>query len=288
MEGYSSYAQFTIYLALMGMSTLQKCIFSCDLSENYTRIPKNAITELHMMNIGIPGKKSIRILILKRYFLMLFLTAGICCFFSAPAAAQIGCGSGVIVIDAGHGGVDGGAGAGELLEKDINLKLALKVRTLLELKGFTVVMTRDADVSLDKLNHSSSSRHKRDLNARVDIINASRAQIFISLHVNNFPGDPTARGSLVFYSKELRPSRLLAFYIQEALNKLTAGGEARKQNAPLPGRYYLLGCADVPGVIVETAYLSNPKERDLLKSEEYLDLLARAIAGGAASFLESE
>ncbi len=196
--------------------------------------------------------------------------------------------TGPIVIDAGHGGVDGGAGREGLLEKNINLTLAMKLKTLLEKKGYSIVMTRDKDVSLDSLNNKSSSRHKRDLIARVGIINTSAAQFFISIHANTLVSDPAENGSIVYYSRKFPRSRALADYMQKELNGIKVGGDKRKQQKPLVNRYYILSCSRVPGVLIETAFISNDKERQALKTETFLDSLAAAIAEGTERFLKSE
>ncbi|SHI00058.1 N-acetylmuramoyl-L-alanine amidase [Sporobacter termitidis DSM 10068] len=226
--------------------------------------------------------------IVAEYILMIALVAAICCFLNPGAAARPGAESGVIVVDAGHGGVDGGTNRGGLLEKDINLKLALQLKTLLERRGYTVVLTRDSDVALDNLNKASSSRHKRDLIARVGIINSSSARLFLSIHVNSLAGDPSESGSLVFYGAKFPQSKALAASVQNALNAITVDGKARKQHAPLPGRFYVLNGSNVPGVLIETAYITNSREKELLASEDFLCRLAAAIADGTAQYLKTE
>jgi N-acetylmuramoyl-L-alanine amidase len=192
-------------------------------------------------------------------------------------------GSGIIVIDAGHGGIDGGVGYAGALEKDINLSIALKVKACLEQRGYTVVMTRDKDVSLDHLNHSSSSRHKRDLNARVDIINTSNAQLFISIHVNS-NNRTSAKGSIVFYDERFEQNELLAYSIQRQLNELIVNGMKRTTHDPQKGEYYVLSRAEVPGVIVETAFITNREERALLSTDGFQEQLAEAIAAGTEQY----
>jgi N-acetylmuramoyl-L-alanine amidase len=226
--------------------------------------------------------------ILTEYLLMIALI-GLACFFIGPgAAAPPEPGNRVIVVDAGHGGVDGGTSRGALLEKNVTLNLALKLKTLLEHDGYIVVLTRDSDVSLDNLNKSSPSRHERDLIARTDIINTGSAQLFLSLHVNSIDGDPSENGSIVFYGGKFPQSRTLALYLQYELNAIAIDGAVRQQHTPLHGRYYLLGRTDIPGVIVETAFISNARERELLTTEEFLGQLAEAIAEGTERYLMEE
>lgn len=201
--------------------------------------------------------------------------------YTAPAVLT---GAG-IAVDAGHGGVDGGTGCSGLLEKDINLDIALRLRTVLEKKGYRIIMTREADEALDKRNTLSKSRHKRDLIARTHIINSGCASVFISIHVNSNFNDPSMDGSYVFYNAGSEDSKDLALHIQRALNSINVRGEPRTKNAPLAGRYHILVNSKIPGVLVETAFISNNRERELLKTEEFRQRLAEAIADGADSYL---
>lgn len=195
--------------------------------------------------------------------------------------------SSIIVIDAGHGGIDGGTNKVNLLEKEVNLAIAQKLKDILEEKGYTIIMTRSNDVSLDNLNHSSSSRHQRDLNARVSIINSSNAQLFVSIHVNS-SSNSAADGSIVFYSQKFEQNGALAYCIQSALNALTLDGENRTTRNPQEGDYYLLNHSDIPGAIVETAFISNAREKALLAKDDFRSQLASAIADGIEQYLSNQ
>lgn len=236
------------------------------------------------------SNRVLRIIIAAEYALMVCLIAGTCYFADIKASAFGGPCRGVIVIDPGHGGVDGGTvGEYGLLEKDVNLRLSLMLKELLEEEGYAVVMTRDTDTALDSLNQSSSSRHMRDLIARAGIINRSGAMLFLSIHVNSMASNPRESGSIVFYGSRFKQSRILAYYIQNELNSIKAAGRDRVHNTPLRGRkYYILNTARVPGVIVETAFITNPEERALLATDDFVGQLAAAIAGGTDAFLKSE
>jgi N-acetylmuramoyl-L-alanine amidase len=235
---------------------------------NKTRISARAATQ-----------KSIRTML---------LCLALCLIVNTQSTALPYSGTGTIVIDAGHGGIDGGAGRNGLLEKHINLTLAKKLKTLLETKGYTIVMTRDQDISLDNLSKASTSRHKRDLIARTGIINASSAQFFISLHVNSLTSDSAENGSIVYYSRRFPQSQALADFVQKELNALKINGARRKQQKPLINRYYVLGCSTIPGILIETAFISNSIEKELLKTEAFLDELTAAVAEGTDRFLRSE
>ena len=187
----------------------------------------------------------------------------------------------VIVIDAGHGGVDGGTGKGGLREKDVNLAIAQNLKAVLTQKGYRVVMTRNEDIALDSLDHANATRHQRDLNARVSMINTSSAQLFISIHANYSARNSAADGSIVFYDDKLAQNETLADCIQQALNKIVVDGKSRTAHDPLAGDYYLLNHADIPGVIVETAFISNNKERKLLAEDGFRTQLAQGDGRGS-------
>ena len=121
------------------------------------------------------SRKLTTVFVIAEYLLMICPVLAISYLVNAEASGYIDPENGVIVVDAGHGGIDGGANRDGIPEKAINLNLALKLKTLLEHKGFKVILPRDQDVSLDNLNQASGSRHERDLIARVAIINASNA-----------------------------------------------------------------------------------------------------------------
>lgn len=193
----------------------------------------------------------------------------------------------LIVIDPGHGGIDGGSSRDELLEKDINLIISKKLRTYLEKEGFSVVLTREEDVSLDGLWDGAGSRHQRDLNARAYIINNSDAHLFLSIHGNCYIKNPNADGSIVLYNDRFVQNKDLAYCIQRALNDIEVDGEKRTIHDPV--KYYtlfLLNRSNIPGVIIETAFISNKREYELLQKEAFQDAIAKAIANGVLKYLK--
>lgn len=194
--------------------------------------------------------------------------------------------SGIIVVDPGHGGIDGGTNKDGILEKEINLAVSKKLRIFLEGKGYKVVMTREEDVSLDALDNSSQSRHQRDLNARVSIINNSNAQLFLSIHVNCNFRRPDTDGAIVFYNDNFAENRALAYSVQRALNAMEVDGAKRTVHDPVQAEYFLLGYSKIPGIIVETAFMSNSTERFLLTRDEFREELAKAIADGVERYLK--
>lgn len=207
-------------------------------------------------------------------------------FSNLPVATFTGLISGIIVVDPGHGGIDGGTNKDGILEKEINLAVSKKLKIFLEAKGYQVIMTRDEDVSLDTLDSSSQSRHQRDLNARVNIINNSDAQLFLSIHVNCNFKQPGTDGAIVFYNDNFADNKVLAYSIQRALNAMEVNGAKRTIHDPVQAKYFLLDFSKIPGVIVETAFMSNSAERHLLTTDEFREQLAKAIADGVEHCLK--
>lgn len=194
--------------------------------------------------------------------------------------------SAVIVIDPGHGGVDGGTNINGILEKDINLSISDKLKTVLEEMGCKVIMTREEDISLDGFNNTSKSRHKRDLNERIGIINKSNAQLFLSIHVNYMEGNAKANGAIVFYSGKFEENKKLADCIQQELNNLSLNGEKRTAHNPQKEKYYILQQSKIPGAIIEIGFISNSKERQALLDEEFRGKTSKAIAEGVKLYLK--
>jgi len=215
---------------------------------------------------------------------ILLLLAAVISFTVIPAGTY-GTGDIAIVVDAGHGGIDGGANREGLLEKDLNLDISKKLELLLIQKGYRVVMTRQTDISLDHLDSSDSSRHKRDLKARVNIINTSKAQLFLSIHVNCVMTNPRADGSIVFYSDKFASSKDMATCIQRTLNKMIVNYSPRTVHDPKVADFFILRNSTIPGVLVETAFISNNDEKKLLADDGFRQKLSEAIACGAEQFL---
>lgn len=181
-----------------------------------------------------------------------------------------------VIIDVGHGGIDGGASYGDLLEKNINLAIAGKLYLLLQSQGIPVVMNRTGDYALSEENrwHRSSSRHRRDLSQRRQLTDEIQSEIMISLHVNSAK-NRKKRGPLVLH-QERGESALLAFCLQNALNR-----QQQTVSLPREGRpFYLLRRVDQPSVIVEMGFISNAEDRDMLTDPRQQLEIAQAIASG--------
>ena len=190
----------------------------------------------------------------------------------------------VIVIDAGHGGVDGGASASGILEKDINLAVALKLRDVINSDGNTAVLTRDSD-EVKLLNNTSGKYVKKDdLLYRLSLIEDSGADLFISIHMNKFE-NPKYSGAQVFYSQNSEDSKKLGELIQASLiNNLDNNNNrvAKKKETGI----YILKNAKVPAALVECGFLSNPEELKNLTDEEYQKKLAEAIYTGICEYFK--
>jgi N-acetylmuramoyl-L-alanine amidase len=181
----------------------------------------------------------------------------------------------VVVIDPGHGGVDGGTGApGGTLEKEINLAIALRIRDHLGACGVNVVMTRTTDTDLSPYRPGKSGRHRRDLAARIEKARKAGAACLVSIHCD-WAGDKKRRGAVAFYNPRNHAGKELAHLIQEELNKI----QAIPQKAA-PGNYFVLNQTGLTAVLVETGFLSHPEEARLLGTPAYQSQLARAIANG--------
>lgn len=178
-----------------------------------------------------------------------------------------------IVVDPGHGGRDPGkVGNNNALEKDINLSIAMKLKSLLELNDVNVIVTRDADVGL--YSETDTNKKRADLNNRIDLIHSSKAELAISIHQNSFT-EEYVKGAQVFYYQQSSQGKKLAEMIQTQL-KLTIDDDNHRK-AKSNSTYFMLTKTECPLVIVECGYLSNHKEAELLLEEEYQEKMAWGI-----------
>lgn len=196
------------------------------------------------------------------------------CIIFAAGAEKNNTGKIVVVIDAGHGENDPGkVGITGVLEKDINLSIALKLKTNLENRGMQVILTRKTDENL--ATEGAVNKKTSDMKNRVEIINSAEAICFISVHQNSYT-DPNVKGAQVFYYGGSEESRMLAEKIQESLIKNVDTDNHRKCKEG--NDYYILKKTAIPGVIVECGFLSCPEEESRLTDENYQEKIAEAIA----------
>lgn len=189
----------------------------------------------------------------------------------------------VIVIDAGHGGSDPGmTGIDNLQEKEINLKIASKVYTILTSMGYKTIMTRTEDKGL--YDETSRNKKAQDLQNRIEIMKDTDAVLAVSIHQNSYP-DSSIKGPQVFYYETSASGKLLAECIQNSLNENLKIERPRKIKGN--DTYYLLKRSPCVLTIVECGFLTNPKEAELLQTEEYQEKVANAIVLGICSYIES-
>lgn len=189
----------------------------------------------------------------------------------------------VVVVDAGHGGIDGGAiGRNGTIEKNINLEIAKKLKGYIESHGDTCIMIREVDEGLYSYE-TKKGRKAEDLKNRKQIIKENKADIFISIHLNYFP-DSRYYGAQTFYPTNDLESEKLAKSIQAQLIKVLDRNNNRV--AKPSNTYYIIKDNGISSVIVECGFLSNPEEEYLLNQEEYQNKVAWAIYCGILDYFE--
>lgn len=189
-----------------------------------------------------------------------------------------------IVIDAGHGGEDGGAvSCSGVYESSINLQIALRLDDLLHFLGYETKMIRTDDVSVYTDGNTIAARKISDLKNRTEIINNTAKAYLVSIHQNSFPQSQYT-GAQVFYNSS--PSaRELAGKIQETMVTALNPGSNRKVKKATG--IYLMEHIHCPGILIECGFISNPVEEAKLKTEHYQRKICCAIASPLTSFLES-
>lgn len=187
-----------------------------------------------------------------------------------------------ILIDAGHGGGDGGAVAADgTLEKDINLAISRPLADLLRVFGYTVKTTRDTDVSIHDAGVTGLKNQKiSDIHNRLELVQGSLATV--SIHQNQFPQTQYS-GAQVFYAPGYPAGEGLAAAVRESILALLQPDNTRPLKKGSDD-VYLLKHATVPTVLVECGFLSNVAEREQLKTGEYQRQMAFAIAGGVLQY----
>lgn len=180
----------------------------------------------------------------------------------------------VIVLDAGHGGIDGGASGSGLVEKNVTLDLAKRVAAQLPKNIFSVYMTRTVDTDVSRLYPSTlSGRHKRDLQNRLTFIRQSRAVAVISIHINSSVNDRD-RGPIVFYAVNSQKSKEFAQNMQQTLNQV-AGSTQRPVGRK---NLFLLRHSPFPAILVEVGFITNASDAVRLKNADYREQVAKAMA----------
>lgn len=188
-----------------------------------------------------------------------------------------------IVIDAGHGGEDGGAVNNEgVLEKNINMNIANDTADLLSFFGFSVTQTRNTDVSLATDGNTVRERKVADMKKRLEMFNSNENNIVISIHQNKFT-QSQYYGTQIFYSPNNENSLALAENIKSTVTTLLQP-DNKRECKKADKNIYLLVHSDVPAVIVECGFISNPDECAKLVTNEYQKQMAYSIVSGFLNF----
>ncbi len=196
----------------------------------------------------------------------------------------------VMVIDPGHGGMDGGASSESgIQEKNINLEIAKELRKEAEKYGFRVVMTREEDIGLyDENNSVIRSKKIQDLKGRKKIIDEVKPDLTVSIHLNSFKEDKRVRGAQVFYPKYAdeqmvaASGKAIAESVQKALEASIDDGKERFAMAK--NDIYLFKDVYTPIILVECGFLSNFDDEKNLKAPAFQQKIARSIMGGIAKY----
>lgn len=194
----------------------------------------------------------------------------------------------VIVIDAGHGGIDSGCvSINGVEEKDINLSILLKLRHMLEAAGFETAVTRDTDKSIHDTGVTGLGNQKKsDMENRLKLINSFDNAIFVSIHQNQFT-DSRYYGAQMFYPEGSSASERLARSLQDNIvSRLQP--ENKREIKPVGSEIYLLHYANCPAVMAECGFLSNQQEADNLESDEYQSRMAFSLFAGICEYVFSE
>lgn len=186
-----------------------------------------------------------------------------------------------IMLDAGHGGADPGkVGCNDILEKDLNLAIVYKLKTLFENKGFRVVLTRTDDKAL--CDENSRNMKVEDMRNRVSLITETMPIMTISIHQNSYP-DSSVSGPQVFFYDQSPEGQVIAGIVQDSLNTIMEPPKPRVSKSN--NDYYILKKTPTPTVIVECGFLTNETEAANLIDEAYQEKLARAIYWGICEYL---
>ena len=189
----------------------------------------------------------------------------------------------VVVIDAGHGGVDPGAvGKSKVLEKDVTLAVAKRLQTLVQQSGAKTIMVREDDSDLGT-SQGLLKRKREDLAQRIQLAMDAQEDVYLSIHANSFP-DAKLTGAQTFYHSDSPEGKLLAQSIQQEMNSMTNGKRVAKGNQDI----YVLKKAHQAAVTVELGFLSNLEEEKLLTTPEYQEKLAIAIYQGLSVYFSKQ
>ena len=192
----------------------------------------------------------------------------------------------IILIDPGHGGIDGGAKSQSgTIEKDINLQIALKLRDNLEEKGYKVCMTRESDEGLYQEGKTVKEKKREDLKKRVSLKTETNCDIFVSIHQNMFP-QSKCYGAQVWYASN-ENSNKLATSVQDAIKESVNDNNKRVAKPAAEAYLILRDKYEGASILVECGFLSNPNEEAKLKTDEHQNLIVEGISKGIDRYFEN-
>lgn len=192
----------------------------------------------------------------------------------------------IVILDPGHGGIDGGAvgiaaaGGDGTLEKDLNLAVSKELGRLLSAQGFRVVYTR-ADDTMPDAGRAGASRKMNDIAARLDVMKAYPGALFVSIHMNKYPGEKPC-GTQIYYAAKQEGSFALAEAIRSSVLRIQP--DNKRETVGKTDGIYLLEHASGTAVLVECGFLSNPAEAEKLNDPAYRTRLAAYLCAGICAF----
>lgn len=191
----------------------------------------------------------------------------------------------IIVLDAGHGGMDGGANFESIQEKEISLAVTKKIQDFLQEQGALVLLTREDDSDLANDGTKGIRNRKReDLQNRVKVINESEADLFLSIHLNAFPSRSSS-GAQTFYTNRYLENKQAAEFIQQ---EIIRNLENTSRQPRVIQNIYLMANATKPGALVEIGFISNAAERQNLIQESYQEKIAAAVYKGILRYFTED
>lgn len=190
----------------------------------------------------------------------------------------------LMILDAGHGGIDGGAsGSDGTRESELNLAIVKKLDAVLGLMGEPTLLLRDSDADLSDSGAKTISQKKiSDIRNRTAIVNSHPEALLLSIHQNTY-SEAKYHGAQVFYTRSGEEAKALAEALQSALKTHVDPENTRNAKGAAPD-VYLMNHISVPGLLVECGFLTNPRELSLLQDDSYQKKLAVTIAVTAAEY----
>lgn len=207
---------------------------------------------------------------MKKIFILslCFLLSLTCVRASLPLTGK------TIILDIGHGGDDPGTSYQNILEKDLNLAIGLELEKELSRNGASVILTREGDYDLSSPN--AHRRKKSDFDNRIDLINKSKANVYLSIHINYLEDTSYYGGQIFYYGEE---NKKLAEFLQSEFNTISYPRSIK----PMPN-IYMYRRLKIPGVLVECGFISNKKEREKLITPAYQKEIAKVLTQGLVNY----